>query len=240
MPLNIKGNILSSNDVTSVGVFKSKINRDGLMLYLDASDINSYPGSGTVWYDLSGNGYNHNLFSASFTTQDSVSCFDCTTTGYIIPASSTYQFTSTYTMIAWGRALTNAQTASWRTLFRPLPNDHPILVQSGSDLIGYYDNDAAGFQSYGLTIAGVGAGNKWTMFSIVGTAEGRTTLYINGCTYYGSVAYNATGMSSDAIGNVNGGSQPFGYVGSAFLYNRSLNPYELAENFQANRGRFGV
>ena len=38
-----------------------KIVRDGLVLYLDAADKNSYPGSGTTWYDLSGNGFHHSL-----------------------------------------------------------------------------------------------------------------------------------------------------------------------------------
>jgi hypothetical protein len=31
--------------------------KSGLILNLDATDINSYPGSGTTWYDTSGNGY---------------------------------------------------------------------------------------------------------------------------------------------------------------------------------------
>ena len=35
-----------------------RIVRDGLVLALDAADRNSYPGSGTTWNDLSGNG-NH-------------------------------------------------------------------------------------------------------------------------------------------------------------------------------------
>jgi len=34
----------------------SNIITDGLILHLDATDTNSYPGSGTTWYDLSGNG----------------------------------------------------------------------------------------------------------------------------------------------------------------------------------------
>jgi hypothetical protein len=38
-----------------------KIVRDGLVLNLDAADKNSYPGSGTTWYDLSGNGFHHSL-----------------------------------------------------------------------------------------------------------------------------------------------------------------------------------
>ena len=37
--------------------------RDGLVLHLDAAARNSYPGSGSVWYDLSGNG-NHGTFAA--------------------------------------------------------------------------------------------------------------------------------------------------------------------------------
>ena len=36
----------------------SGIVTDGLKLYLDASNPASYPGSGTTWYDLSGNNNN--------------------------------------------------------------------------------------------------------------------------------------------------------------------------------------
>ena len=35
--------------------------KDGLVLTLDASSQRSYPGSGTTWYDLSGNGNNGTL-----------------------------------------------------------------------------------------------------------------------------------------------------------------------------------
>ncbi len=53
MALNIKGNILSSSDVTSVGVFKSKIIRDNINSYLDAGNQNSYtsPSIASTWND---------------------------------------------------------------------------------------------------------------------------------------------------------------------------------------------
>lgn len=35
--------------------------KDGMVIYLDAANIKSYPGSGTTWYDLSGKGYNATL-----------------------------------------------------------------------------------------------------------------------------------------------------------------------------------
>ena len=40
-----------------------RIVTDGLQLCVDANDVSSYPGSGTTWYDLSGNGWNFNSTS---------------------------------------------------------------------------------------------------------------------------------------------------------------------------------
>jgi hypothetical protein len=37
--------------------------RDGLKVYLDASEISSYPGSGPIWYDISGNNNNGSLIN---------------------------------------------------------------------------------------------------------------------------------------------------------------------------------
>jgi hypothetical protein len=45
-----------------MGFFRGpNIVRDGLVLALDAASPRSYPGSGTTWYDLSGNGNNGTL-----------------------------------------------------------------------------------------------------------------------------------------------------------------------------------
>ena len=41
--------------------YNSKIVTDGLVLCLDAGNSKSYPGSGTTWTDLSGNGNNGTL-----------------------------------------------------------------------------------------------------------------------------------------------------------------------------------
>ena len=39
-------------------IHNANVVRDGLVLYLDAANPKSYPGSGTTWYDLSGNSKN--------------------------------------------------------------------------------------------------------------------------------------------------------------------------------------
>jgi hypothetical protein len=71
---NITGSIISSSFIASefyrfyvnanvVHNYGYSIPRNGLIQQLDASNPASYPGSGSVWYDVSG--YNHNM-SASF------------------------------------------------------------------------------------------------------------------------------------------------------------------------------
>ena len=71
MPLNIKGNIVDSSDITSAGIFKKRIIRDGLLCYLDAADKNSYPGTGTTWTDLSGN-ENNGVFVGGVTFNSAI------------------------------------------------------------------------------------------------------------------------------------------------------------------------
>ena len=43
--------------------YNTSIVRDGLVLHLDAANKKSYPGSGTVWSDLSGNDRNGTLLN---------------------------------------------------------------------------------------------------------------------------------------------------------------------------------
>ncbi len=68
MTIYIKNNQLSK---TSIGVEGQAINtivRDGLLIYLDAQNQTSYPGSGTSWTDLSGNGNNFTTVGGTYTS----------------------------------------------------------------------------------------------------------------------------------------------------------------------------
>ena len=52
-----------------MGVFAGpEINEDGLILVLDAGNTKSYPGSGTTWSDLSGNGNDGTINGATHTS----------------------------------------------------------------------------------------------------------------------------------------------------------------------------
>ena len=56
--------------------YNSSIVRDGLVLHLDAANPKSYPGSGTVWKDLSGLGNDGTINSTvSFEPIDNLNAF---------------------------------------------------------------------------------------------------------------------------------------------------------------------
>jgi hypothetical protein len=58
MALDLNGNKLLSTSIGPKGEVVKQISTDGLVLYLDAGNKNSFTGSGTTWTDLSG--YNNN------------------------------------------------------------------------------------------------------------------------------------------------------------------------------------
>ena len=57
------GWVSSQDDVYVQNKTMENIVTDGLVLYLDASNVESYPKGGNIWYDLSGNGNNGTLIN---------------------------------------------------------------------------------------------------------------------------------------------------------------------------------
>ena len=95
--------------------YNPRIVTDGLVLCLDAANARSYPGTGSVWYDISGNGNHFNLYNAptfdsdnggsiSFNGTDeyarSINTIDLSHTGrYIVEA--TWKVSNTVASFLW-------------------------------------------------------------------------------------------------------------------------------------------
>ena len=73
------------NEAAAVG---PNVVEDGLVLALDAGNTKSYPGSGTTWTDLSGNGNDFTIDASGF-THNSSGYFEMTTGGIIRSSSIT-------------------------------------------------------------------------------------------------------------------------------------------------------
>lgn len=201
---------------------------DGLQIHLDAGNPASYPGSGSVWSDLSGNGRTHSIGSAAYGVDGAVKYIHYTSGAAPFISVGSYVFTTEYTMTGWAKAYLTT-TNTWQTLWRT-SGFHPLLIDAGDTAIGGY---YGGFQTFGVAPAAYR--NVWTMYSVVGTG-GNSLLYINGV-YAGTIPHNETGRSWV---NISYASQPFGPVATTAVYNRPLSAAEDLQNFNATKALYGL
>lgn len=200
-----------------------------MSIWIDANDLSSFSVSGGSLIDLSGNYYTHSL--ASNVTWSSIygfKSFDCSaaSNNYIrVNGTGPTLSTTGYTYVSWARV--KSDSSNWRTLYRSAPNDHALLVEFGSDRLGFYDNDTNVFYPSGYDVTSIE--EKWVQYSIVGDSSS-TEFYIND-TLVGTISYGAGGNRHDYFGSID--SQSFGYVGNMMLYNKKLTQAQIKQNYDA-------
>jgi hypothetical protein len=234
--------------------YHTKSNTDGMVLFLDAGNTKSYPGSGTSWYDVSGNA-NHFTINASAYNSSGPKYMDFNGSyGCGITASgSDVSLSGSCTAILWTRIKNSL--SDWRTLFRAETGgtDHAVIVQYNGWLIGMYDNvNSTGFNSSGYSqqsLPGYGT-TAWNM--LVWRWVSTNTTY----PYY-SFSYNDTPSvirgsitSSNArfktgfrtLGAYNAASpiQFWGDISQIKMYNRYLHDDEITAQYNATRLRYGL
>ena len=218
-------------------VVDASILTNGLILWLDANNTASYPGTGTTVTDLSGNGNDHTLSSSGiYNMMAGVKSFDCTTTG-LVSCNTSLTIPTNFTYISWARPI--ASTATYRTLLRTSNAGHPIIINTGSNLLGMWDNaTATGFNSSGYNMAA--QADTWTQWATTGTASGQT-FYVNGQKVGNPVNKSDSGKLHFAWGNIGVvRDQPWGYVTNLFLYNGILTTEQIQQNYYALQQQFAT
>jgi Concanavalin A-like lectin/glucanases superfamily len=233
--------IIQGVTLSGITVADAYITTQNLAIWLDANNASSYSGTGTTLNDMSGNGYTHTLSNSNlYTTLGGVKCFNCSANGQVISANSTtIQIPTAFTYITWTRV--RPSTTGYRTLFRCYPGSggHPIIVYSGTNTLGMWDNTTAtGFNSSGYDMAAYG--DVWAQWATVGDAAGQT-FYINGQQVGSASAKSVAGQYHYSWGNIWGNTdQPWGYVANMFLYSAKLTPTQIGQHYGALRTQFGV
>ena len=163
--------IITGATISGARVVDGSILTQNLAIWIDANNASSYPGTGTTVTDLSGNGRTQNLGSAAqYTVLNGVKCFDCNSNSLTAASAVPTLPTTGFTYISWARM--KSSTADWRTLFRTTPNDHPILVEIGSNRLGMYDNTVGAFFPAGYDVSGLA--NVWAQWVVTGDSSGQT------------------------------------------------------------------
>lgn len=221
--------IISGVTLNGTRIVDASIITQNLAIWVDANNVSSYSGTGTTVADLSGNSRTQNLSSASaYTVLNGVKCFDFSSTYVMRAASATPTLpTSGFTYIAWARMISSS--AGYRTLFRTSPNDHPIVINIGTNTLGLYDNTAAAFYSASYDVSSLV--NTWAQWAVTGDSSGQT-FYINGQQVGTVSGQTAAGNSHDYTGGVPApNQQPFGYVANMELYTTKLTQEQILQNY---------
>jgi len=220
---------------------------NGLVLALDAGNTQSYPGSGTAWTDLSGNGNNGTLTNGpTFSSNNKgIITFDGANDYVILTRPPELVNGGSITVALWARWTTTGTTVS--TIQVLLDNNH-----SGSPNQGFVLQDRPDLSKTLTFSVNAGVSGAQSTFQvgdgtwrhIVGTNDQSTTrLYIDG-------VLNA--QASQAGLNVVQPNLSIGYwqftpgrylngsIPQVLIYNRALSATEVAQNFYALRGRFGI
>jgi len=207
-----------------------KIVTGGLVLYLDAGNSKSYPGSGNTWYDLSGNNHNITLGSSvSFINSFAgVLNFAKDANGY--GRNSTLNLSnSDYTVISFVRK--NISGDSGRT----------ITSYSNNWLLAHHDNTYGDYYAVGWIYGGAGISDTvWRMYTGTGVkVADKYSLYINN---YAIVTENSGGAAGPIGWNLNNqyGQYSDCQISNLICYNRSLSSQEIQQNYNALKGRFNL
>lgn len=215
----------------------------GLVLALDAADIKSYPRTGTVWYDRSGLGNNGTLVN-SVSAVGGTMVFDGVD-DYITRTSTTsLQMDYNISISVWFRipqnglpyrqALVGKYYTEYELGIYPTGYVHTYTSNglSGSG----YDEGISAFHPDGDWKA-----NRW--YNVVWTLDNAAEKVY----YEGKHAASATkanigtkkSTNNLEIGiRVGGGLQFKGDISQVLIYNKTLTPEEILQNYNATKSRF--
>ena len=220
-----------------------RIVTDGLVLALDAANTKSYPGSGTTWTDLSGEGNNGTISGATYTSGvDGYFDFDGTNDSVTIDSgirSTVGQFVAT-----------SSNPFSISVWFEPTTSDTDRnCIFSKSNGFGSSGNIYLEYSGTNLTAVIRGLGNSDFYTSLSNNTWHEVTLCWDGTTFKsyvnGSFVSNlnkGTASSQDVdvkIGNSGNGNEPFdGKISNVKVYTKGLTATEVAQNYNALKGRY--
>ena len=226
-----------------------KIVTDGLVLALDAADKNSYPGSGTIWNDMSGNGNNGTLTNGP--------TFNSANGGSIV-----FDNVNDYVNLGTPSTLAGLQVPLTISLWAKIPttDSYDVLYSAYGSTINsrlysmlrldsgtfkYFTSTSNGsFQQYGTLVP---ITNVWNFYAVTvsGTVSSASlTIYLN--TLSQSFSLSALSATPDLtvpirIGANGSGTEPWnGNIASCSVYNKALSAQEILQNYNAQKSRFNL
>jgi hypothetical protein len=226
--------------------YSPSIVTDGLVLVLDAANPLSYPGTGTTWSDLSGEGNNGTLTNGPTfdPTNGGAISFDGTDEYVTVQYNSALDISTAITVEAWVKYRSQGEIGGagrtysvisykgypWTWLLEDQSGQFNFRISTTSDS----DSNIASNYYHGL--------NNWD--HVVCTYNGATqAIYVNGIlqnskSLTGTIDTSATTIELGTYGT--GDYSLNGWLANHRIYNRALSASEVQQNYQALKTRFGL
>ena len=233
------------------GKVSSKIVTDGLVLYLDSGNPNSYTSGSTIWNDLTNINNNVNLINGpTFDTNNGGSIFFDGTNDYINTNFIQTIGTGDTTYDVWFKT-SFAQTGSIINVRNASATQFTITIctdgVSGSPLVGsnilIYSYD--GSLDRGFETTETWTDNVW--HNVVGVHTSTTDkLYVDGILrgFVTTSPLNINNTTKLRIGALGNGVSEYpgwyfdGSISNVKVYNKSLTDSEVLQNYNALKNRF--
>ena len=223
---------------------------NGLVLNLDAANTKSYPRSGTVWNDLSGNNRTGSLINGpTFNSNNGGNIVFDGVDDYVDCGLSTFQPTQ-MTLYAWVR---RGSLSDGGIITRGNINDAtelgisfgytPAFGPGGSFPADYYITGRI-TTAVNQLLYPYPTSSLNTFHNIAYTVINNTSaaLYYDGnlvasTNTIGSIGVNGTNI---LLGKWNNYGNMNGRIANALIYNRALSAQEIQQNYNAQKSRFGL
>ena len=230
--------------------YSPKIVTNGLVLCLDAANPRSYPGTGTSWSDLSGNGNNGTLVNGVGYSSDNLGSLVFDGVDDRINVSPENFNLSEFSINIWFK--TNNITSDYLRLIHKGDTSGATrgFLIANSNINGklvflYQPNYTTGEilkRSTFFLTTGIYYCVTMTYNSSLGIK-----IYLNGNEDAGEtstspdVNWSSNTGNNFSIGSRAGGTQHYnGNISQVQVYNRALSAQEVQQNFLATKGRYGL
>lgn len=222
-------------------IHSPKIITEGLRFYLDVGNNKSYPGSGTLWRDISGNNNSGSLVNGpTFNASNGGSLAFDGTNDYVALPNNSINSNSDLTLVFWSKVNSFTVASCLLGTYAGIGHLQVRYDAAGRiDVVKSYIAQIGPFTAYTATVN--------TINNIVITKSSSTyRLYIDGIYRDQVTSAQTFNTGTPALGtnyNTAGASLVELLNGNLYafmLYNRALSDLEVLQNFNALRSRFGI
>lgn len=228
-----------SNGFTIIPNNTNVLVTSGLTLRLDASNVSSYPGSGSTWTDIATPEQNITLVNSPTYTSTAPSYFTFNGTNQYGTGAGAVLTTTTYTKSVW--FYLNAYADN--NLVSSAAGGHFMFFSGAGSPSNKLSCGHANWANYGaFTSVATFSLNTWYNATLTFNTTDGMKLYVNGA-LDSSYTANKTahgGNSSTNIATFGGGNLLNGRIAKVYCYNRSLTASEVLQNYNTDKSYFGL